>query len=86
MGGEKFAEILNKLKEVRESRQKSGFWLYGIRGYVKSHLWLRLSVIGLREGKELYIFPISVSALKILFLILKQQCYLPGQIMTSGRG
>jgi len=31
-GHEKFAELLHKLQEVRESVQNSGFWLYGTRG------------------------------------------------------
>jgi len=37
-GREKFAPLLQKLKEVRESCQNSGFWLYGTWGYGKSDL------------------------------------------------
>ncbi|KAG0127522.1 hypothetical protein HOY82DRAFT_625038 [Tuber indicum] len=45
MGCEKFAELLHRLEEVRESPQNSGFWLYGTRGYGKSHLLAALACI-----------------------------------------
>ncbi|RPA91942.1 hypothetical protein L873DRAFT_257780 [Choiromyces venosus 120613-1] len=54
-GREKFVELLNKLKEVQESPQNSGFWLYGTRGYGKSHLLAAL-VCYLTARKERVVY------------------------------
>jgi hypothetical protein len=37
-GRKKFAEILDKLRDVRESPDRSALWIYGTKGYGKSHL------------------------------------------------
>ncbi|PWW76378.1 hypothetical protein C7212DRAFT_343574 [Tuber magnatum] len=57
MGREKFAELLNKLKEVRESFQNSGFWLYGTRGYGKSHLLAALVCYLTARGERVVYIP-----------------------------
>lgn len=54
-GREIFAELLHNLREVRESYQKSGFWLYGTRGYGKSHL-LSALVCYLTAGGERVVY------------------------------
>ncbi|KAG0128867.1 hypothetical protein HOY82DRAFT_611580 [Tuber indicum] len=57
MGREKFAELLYKLKEVRESNQNSGFWLYGTRGYGKSHLLAALVCYLTARGERVVYIP-----------------------------
>jgi hypothetical protein len=38
MGREMFVRLLNKLKYVRKARNRSALWVYGTKGYGKSHL------------------------------------------------
>lgn len=57
MGREKFAELLNKFTEVRQSPQNSGFWLYGTRGYGKSHLLAALVCYLTARGERVVYIP-----------------------------
>jgi len=38
MGREKFVELLHSFKDVRERRDRTALWVYGTKGYGKSHL------------------------------------------------
>src|SRR4051812_37796737 len=57
MGREKFVELLNKLRHVQQSRNKKGFWLYGTKGYGKSHLLAALVCHLVSQGERVICIP-----------------------------
>jgi hypothetical protein len=55
VGRMKFGELLEELKEVRESTKYTALWLYGSQGYGKSHLLAAL-VCYLAAGDERVVY------------------------------
>ncbi|KAG0632870.1 hypothetical protein HOY80DRAFT_1110745 [Tuber brumale] len=76
IGPEKFVELLNKLKQVQGRPQNSGFWLYGTRGYGKSHRLAALvryltareeRVVYIPDCRECFKYPVPYTRAEMLF-------------------
>jgi hypothetical protein len=57
MGREMFAKLLNRLKYVREARNRSALWVYGTKGYGKSHLLAALVCYLTAQGERVVYIP-----------------------------
>jgi len=57
VGREKFAQLLEELREVRESTVYKKLWLYGTQGYGKSHLLAALVCYLTAQGEPVVFIP-----------------------------
>ena len=56
MGRERFRDLLNKLRRTQQNRRRTALWVYGTRGYGKSHLLAALvCYLAVRGERVVYI-------------------------------
>jgi chromosomal replication initiation ATPase DnaA len=57
VGREKFVELLDRLRDVRKSHNRSALWVYGTKGYGKSHLLAALVCYLTAQGERVVYIP-----------------------------
>jgi hypothetical protein len=63
-GRKKFVELLDGLRDVRDSLDRSALWVYGTKGYGKSHLLAALACYLTAQGERVVYIPDCRECLK----------------------
>jgi DNA replication protein DnaC len=76
MGRERFVELLNNFKKVKESQHYFGLWLYGTSGYGKSYLLAMLVCYFIADNERVMYIPDCRKSLKDVTAYFREAMFL----------